>query len=1029
MSWLQRGTDIDGEAANDNFGSSVSLSSDGSILAVGAFYNDGINGSNSGHVRVYKWNGTIWEQRGTDIDGEAANDLSGYSVSLSSDGNILAVGAFYNNGNGLTDNGHVRVYYWSGSSWLRRGSDIDGEATDDNSGYSVSLSSDGTIVAIGAINNSSTNRGHVRVYKWNGSSWLQRGSDMDGEAANDLSGYSVSLSSDGNILAIGAPGNGSTDSGHVRVYYWSGSSWLRRGSDIDGEAPSDNSGYSVSLSSDGNILAVGAYLNNGINGSDSGHVKVYKWNGTSWAQYGADIDGEASNDNSGYSVSLSSDGSFLAIGATYNNGINGSDSGHVRVFTYGSAPSAPNLNSITSGIQQLSLYFTEPTNIGHTSITKYKYSTNNGTTYKDASGISSPIIITELSNSTSRLVGETTYTIRLRAVNSAGILGSASNSLTGTPIIPASSPPPPPSNLSIVPGDGQVTLNWTTPAENLDGSTVYIKYYKIYDASDALVSTLGPYDASGQSIIPTTTIISGLTNNTVYRYYMKTENNNEQISTASQTVQSIPFSSSNVNEATIQSSVSSLLSTSSDKIADTSSLLNTLSSTDTTMIENVIKASLQSTLNVSNLVDVSSNTIVSNVSQIISNITDNDVKPVVVKKAAAAKIQNKISSVTSSNSVTKMSSIKSSITEMISAINADNTIQSYSSNATKEMAQSIITSELLTVQEAVGSILTTAIENVTLKSNLFESLSELKSNEVISVSGSVLSSIKDSVPSNKKSSSFNDITTLQVVVPNTSSAIDITSVPSGSTVYFPMKPDTNYTVAIAAGSNATVQYNSTSEKIIINSVEYTLDSIVQLGEKSYKIVQIGSFGIEEVTGAGGGSGGGGDGNVPCIVEGQRILTARGYVKVEELCESDYIITSDNRQVAANVYNFTVPCTTYRTAPITIKANAFAPRSPPNDIRLSPLHAIQRSKGIWDIPIKAMKRYENVVQDAPGGSVTYYHIETPNYLKDNLVVEGATVESFGVGYCKKHGLKATDVYKWSSVLQGYTRTNNVITMKK
>jgi hypothetical protein len=45
------------------------------------------------------------------------------------------------------------------------------------------------------------------------------------------------------------------------------------------------------------------------------------------------------------------------------------------------------------------------------------------------------------------------------------------------------------------------------------------------------------------------------------------------------------------------------------------------------------------------------------------------------------------------------------------------------------------------------------------------------------------------------------------------------------------------------------------------------------------------------------------------------------------------------------------------------------------------------------------------------------------LKDNLVVEGGVVEAYGVNYAKKHGIKATDIYKWSSVLQGYTRISS------
>ena len=162
-----------------------------------------------------------WQQMGADIDGEAANDSSGWSVSLSSDGNIVAIGAYWNDGAG-TDAGHVRVYEYSGSAWVQKGGDIDGEAASDESGFSVSLSSDGSIVAIGARYNDGTgsDAGHVRVYEYSGSAWVQKGGDIDGEAAGDYSGWSVSLSSGGNIVAIGAIYNDGTDTsaGHVRVY-------------------------------------------------------------------------------------------------------------------------------------------------------------------------------------------------------------------------------------------------------------------------------------------------------------------------------------------------------------------------------------------------------------------------------------------------------------------------------------------------------------------------------------------------------------------------------------------------------------------------------------------------------------------------------------------------------------------------------------------------------------------------------------------------------------------------------------------
>jgi hypothetical protein len=345
--WVQRGSDIDGEAVEDESGTSVDLSSNGNTVAIGAHYNNG-TGSDAGHVRVYDWNSgtSAWVQRGVDINGEASGDGSGSSVSLSSDGNTMAIGASFNDGNGNAA-GHVRVYDWNSgtSAWVKRGADIDGEAAGDYSGISVALSSNGNTVAIGANNNDGTgsNAGHVRVYDWNSgtSAWVKRGADIDGEAASDAAGTSVALSSDGNTMAIGAPfndGNGN-NAGHVRVYNWNSGTltWVQRGVDIDGEAETDRLGTSVALSSDGNTVAIGAIGNDGTTGFDAGHVRVYNWNsGTSaWVQRGSDIEGEAANDQSGRSVALSSDGNTLAIGARQNDG-NGSDAGHVRVYVYSS---------------------------------------------------------------------------------------------------------------------------------------------------------------------------------------------------------------------------------------------------------------------------------------------------------------------------------------------------------------------------------------------------------------------------------------------------------------------------------------------------------------------------------------------------------------------------------------------------------------------------------------------------------------------------------------------------------------------
>ena len=111
---------------------------------------------------------------------------------------------------------------------------------------------------------------------------------------------------------------------------------IQIGDDIDGAAAGDNSGQSLSLNNDGNIVAVGAYGNDG-NGSGSGHVRVFENILGVWTQVGGDIDGEATGDNSGLSVSLNSDGSIMAIGARGNDGINDSVSEHVRVYDLSTA--------------------------------------------------------------------------------------------------------------------------------------------------------------------------------------------------------------------------------------------------------------------------------------------------------------------------------------------------------------------------------------------------------------------------------------------------------------------------------------------------------------------------------------------------------------------------------------------------------------------------------------------------------------------------------------------------------------------
>ena len=350
--WVQVGNDIDGESPGDGVGASVALSSNGAVVAIGS----------ARGVRVYFNAGGGWEQRGNAVDGCCC------PVSVSADGNILAVGARNANGNGL-----VYVFQWILNTWQPLGSRLEGT---DGFGSSFALSDDGTILAVGA-RRSLDIEGHVKVFSWTGTDWIQPGSDLLGSYPGGWYGNSVSLSSDGSILAYGFY---QYRLGYVEVYRWSGSTWQQQGSTLTGFGFNEEFGVSVCLSGDGSIVAVGASAARGLgdyvvafrndgtdwvqigdsllrhfhssvslssdgktiligvdghgsNGFSSGQALVFRLspNEQEWRQVGQKLFGEAAHDSFGRSTSISDSGTRIAIGAVGNDG-NGGNAGIVRVY-------------------------------------------------------------------------------------------------------------------------------------------------------------------------------------------------------------------------------------------------------------------------------------------------------------------------------------------------------------------------------------------------------------------------------------------------------------------------------------------------------------------------------------------------------------------------------------------------------------------------------------------------------------------------------------------------------------------------
>ena len=273
ITWRQVGQNITGEASGDEFGFSVSISDDGETIAIGAHYNNGINGEDSGHVRIYQLDGdgTNWDLIGDVINGDAAGDESGYSVALSANERIVVIGAPWAYSSSEIQTGEVKVYQFNsaGSNWEQLGKSIYGNNSCDNFGRSVDTSYDGNTIALGS-DQQCGDPGYVRVFSLEGSDnlgntsdWKQIGQDITGTAFGSYFGTFVSLSNDGKTIAIGAP-----YANEVSVYRMddSESEWIQLGQDIDGEDADDFSGWAVSLTGDGNTVAIG------------GQVRVFSWN-------------------------------------------------------------------------------------------------------------------------------------------------------------------------------------------------------------------------------------------------------------------------------------------------------------------------------------------------------------------------------------------------------------------------------------------------------------------------------------------------------------------------------------------------------------------------------------------------------------------------------------------------------------------------------------------------------------------------------------------------------------------------------
>ncbi len=329
--WKQIGEDIQSTAPGDYSGMATAMNSDGSVIAVGSPYNDD-NGIGAGHVRVFQNQDDQWIPLGKNIEGLRPYEHFGSTIAMSANGNIIAVGATHSNANG-DNSGQVRVFEYRDNDWVQLGQHLNGANAYDEFGYYISLSDDGKILAIGAPHNEPAGEinSSITIYTLNDkNTWEILGNPIQGTVRTPyIMGHQIhhegqigkafELSDDGSSLIVSSD----YSQGNVIVYTWIDGRWQRKGNSIN----YDHRGYNlpantVAINEGGSSIAIGyantqvsKYANESKRGNIllNGHVQVFTLNANNeWKQVGNTIYG-MDLDHFAYKVKLSQSGNRLAV--------------------------------------------------------------------------------------------------------------------------------------------------------------------------------------------------------------------------------------------------------------------------------------------------------------------------------------------------------------------------------------------------------------------------------------------------------------------------------------------------------------------------------------------------------------------------------------------------------------------------------------------------------------------------------------------------------------------------------------------
>jgi hypothetical protein len=321
----------------------VSISGDGSIIVAGSSYNDP-NGTDSGAAYVFEKSGSTWTQFQKIVASDgAASDHFGASVSVSRDGSTIAVGSPYDDT--TTDQGAAYIFEKVGGTWTQVQKIVQSDTLANSSfgGTGVELTDDGTTILVGASfhDTGGTNTGRAYIFdKAANGTWSQtqilRASNG---GASDHFASGIGISGDGTVICCGAYGEdtgGIADAGAAYIFVKSAAgAWSQTETQFiqasDGTT-SDFFGLGVSVSQNGDRILVGAYMDDTTEG-DSGSMYIFDRTNGVWTQTNHLYPGHATAPGGyGMSSAISDDGKVYMVGSPYDDSSLNADSGAVYVY-------------------------------------------------------------------------------------------------------------------------------------------------------------------------------------------------------------------------------------------------------------------------------------------------------------------------------------------------------------------------------------------------------------------------------------------------------------------------------------------------------------------------------------------------------------------------------------------------------------------------------------------------------------------------------------------------------------------------